>query len=320
MKTSNDIVIEKWSEKYKRSIDCSNPQGFSQRAHCQGRKKNEMAMSDLSSVEKYADKQLDPADVEFTKHFFDRVTDPRNIKPISVAELIGFFKRIAQRKKSFIEFLKKYNQFVVTDKRTDINIPFVRQVNHIIAKTIMRKKGFMSSNPRFTVESLFTTDNKIKPYEKLLVSAVIDFMKSKLGFNANIIVKKKSSKELFGDVVLNDNSVNNNKFYVHFNPNQSYDNVIKSLIHELTHVKQISKGELRPSNDYKEVLWKGKPVISAKEYSNFRRQDIAKYKSLPWEKEAYSNMKPLYNQFLSSKQWSNLVGQDPTLDYILSNL
>lgn len=30
---------EKWSAKYKRSINCSNPQGFSQRAHCQGKKK-----------------------------------------------------------------------------------------------------------------------------------------------------------------------------------------------------------------------------------------------------------------------------------------
>jgi len=30
---------EKWSEKYKKSIDCSRPKGFSQRAHCQGRKK-----------------------------------------------------------------------------------------------------------------------------------------------------------------------------------------------------------------------------------------------------------------------------------------
>lgn len=30
---------EKWSEKYKRSINCANPKGFSQRAHCQGRKK-----------------------------------------------------------------------------------------------------------------------------------------------------------------------------------------------------------------------------------------------------------------------------------------
>ena len=30
---------EGWSEKYKRSIDCNNPRGFSQRAHCAGRKK-----------------------------------------------------------------------------------------------------------------------------------------------------------------------------------------------------------------------------------------------------------------------------------------
>lgn len=30
---------EKWSAKYKRSINCNSPRGFSQRAHCQGKKK-----------------------------------------------------------------------------------------------------------------------------------------------------------------------------------------------------------------------------------------------------------------------------------------
>ena len=30
---------EDWSDKYKKSIDCSNPKGFSQKAHCAGRKK-----------------------------------------------------------------------------------------------------------------------------------------------------------------------------------------------------------------------------------------------------------------------------------------
>lgn len=34
----NDLN-EAWSEKYKHSIDCNNPKGFSQRAHCAGRKK-----------------------------------------------------------------------------------------------------------------------------------------------------------------------------------------------------------------------------------------------------------------------------------------
>jgi hypothetical protein len=36
---SKEFVSEKWSAKYKRSINCNNPKGFSQRAHCQGRKK-----------------------------------------------------------------------------------------------------------------------------------------------------------------------------------------------------------------------------------------------------------------------------------------
>jgi hypothetical protein len=30
---------EKWSAKYKKSINCSNPKGFSQKAHCAGKKK-----------------------------------------------------------------------------------------------------------------------------------------------------------------------------------------------------------------------------------------------------------------------------------------
>jgi hypothetical protein len=34
-----DYIEEKWSQKYKRSINCNNPKGFSQKAHCAGRKK-----------------------------------------------------------------------------------------------------------------------------------------------------------------------------------------------------------------------------------------------------------------------------------------
>jgi hypothetical protein len=34
-------LMEKWSEKYKKSINCSNPKGFSQKAHCAGRRKKD---------------------------------------------------------------------------------------------------------------------------------------------------------------------------------------------------------------------------------------------------------------------------------------
>ncbi len=38
---ASEFITEAWSAKYKRSINCSNPKGFSQKAHCQGRNKNE---------------------------------------------------------------------------------------------------------------------------------------------------------------------------------------------------------------------------------------------------------------------------------------
>lgn len=36
-----EIITEQWSQKYKKSINCSNPKGFSQKAHCAGKKKTE---------------------------------------------------------------------------------------------------------------------------------------------------------------------------------------------------------------------------------------------------------------------------------------
>ena len=39
LESTDEKLDEKWSDKYKRSIDCSHPKGFSQRAHCQGKKK-----------------------------------------------------------------------------------------------------------------------------------------------------------------------------------------------------------------------------------------------------------------------------------------
>ena len=116
----------------------------------------EMAKSDLDQVEKYADAQLSPEDIELGKesdHFFQRLNDPRNGKQISPAELTGFFKRLAKNKKKFLDFIKQYSEFVVKDKRTGINIPFMVQANKLIAKTIMRKDDFKSSTPVYTTET-----------------------------------------------------------------------------------------------------------------------------------------------------------------------
>ncbi len=57
-------VEEKWSAKYKKSINCSNPKGFSQKAHCAGRKKrNEnYERSQLPQIKSY--------DLQYIDHEF----------------------------------------------------------------------------------------------------------------------------------------------------------------------------------------------------------------------------------------------------------
>ena len=42
---------EGWSDKYKKSIDCNNPKGFSQKAHCAGKKKKSENVMNLSKKE-----------------------------------------------------------------------------------------------------------------------------------------------------------------------------------------------------------------------------------------------------------------------------
>jgi hypothetical protein len=59
-----------WSEKYKRSIDCGNPKGFSQKAHCQGRKKKiSEQLKSYKTVEEIAKKHR--LDVSFIQKQLD---------------------------------------------------------------------------------------------------------------------------------------------------------------------------------------------------------------------------------------------------------
>jgi len=121
----------------------------------------EITSSELDSVERHADSELDPIDIEFGNHFFDRLNDPRNGREITTDELVSFFDRLAKKKEAFISFVKRYREFVVKDKNSSINIPFVSQINQALAKTIMRKPGFMTPDPAITLEE--GIDDPVKP-------------------------------------------------------------------------------------------------------------------------------------------------------------
>ena len=120
--------------------------------------KEDVSKSDLDQVEKYADKLFAAVgiDVEFTRHFLDRVNDERNKKPINTAELIRLFRLTYKKHGKKIPKMGPDAKAVVRDMETDINMPFVLNVDKsgmldLVAKTVMRKKDFKTSNPKLNV-------------------------------------------------------------------------------------------------------------------------------------------------------------------------
>ena len=116
--------------------------------------KPEFDETEVEFIEDFADDKMQPdVDIDLSgQHFFDRLNDPRNYPDIEPHELEDFFEKLADKKDEFIEFLKKYKEVVAKDKETNINIPFMKIANKAIAKTIMRKKNFLSQTPILPLE------------------------------------------------------------------------------------------------------------------------------------------------------------------------
>lgn len=116
----------------------------------------QISKSDLDNVEKYADRLYKSVgiDVEFTRHFLDRVNDARNKKQITVAELIRMFKQSYKKYGKKIAALGPDAEAVLNDMQTDVNMPFVLKWDgkelDLVAKTVMRKPNFATSNQKLS--------------------------------------------------------------------------------------------------------------------------------------------------------------------------
>lgn len=112
--------------------------------------------SELQNVEKFADALWGKVgiDIEFTRHFFDRINDNRNSKPISSAELIRLFKKAYQKYGK--QLGNEANiEAVMKDLMTKINLPFVLKdkgdEKQLVAKTVMRKNNFKTTNQTYEI-------------------------------------------------------------------------------------------------------------------------------------------------------------------------
>ena len=110
-----------------------------------------ITQSDIRELEKFADGLLKDygIDVEFTRHFGDRMSDERNSPCINVKELKDFFRKVYANKGIKIKGNRGI-EAILKDMQKSLNMPVVIDYKNgeveLTFKTIMRKKNFTSPN------------------------------------------------------------------------------------------------------------------------------------------------------------------------------
>jgi hypothetical protein len=154
-----------------------------------------ITQAQLDSLERAADKVFGKLgiDIEFTRHFLDRVNDERNNKQITIGELGRILAKEYQRWGRTISKMPINSQAVMKDLSTELNIPFVINKDgngkDLIAKTVMRKKNFSTPDRQLPVESV-TEDSSEDEATGLVTSAIAYLRKRSDKLDTVAIMKK----------------------------------------------------------------------------------------------------------------------------------
>jgi hypothetical protein len=113
-----------------------------------------MTKGDLGNVEDFADNLFNDIgiDIEFTKHFVDRLNDPRNGEEIQADELKDLFTKLYQKYGEKIPNFRNGTHALITDFNTNINIPFElkwdkeSKMFDMVNTTVLRTKKFHVSD------------------------------------------------------------------------------------------------------------------------------------------------------------------------------
>ena len=113
----------------------------------------------LIRLEEYLDDLFEKVglDIEFTRHFLERLNHPRNRPEITEKDVLDTFKKTYEKYGSKVSDMGEGAEAVLINMMNDVNIPFVLQYNKdkqefdLISKTIMRKKNFKTYDSKLKV-------------------------------------------------------------------------------------------------------------------------------------------------------------------------
>ena len=120
-------------------------------------------------------------------------------------------------------------------------------------------------------------------------------LQNKLYVNINLIANLTTKEKLSGDCIWEDDSCNRpREFTIRVDSTQTLQDMLSTVAHEMVHVKQYARGELKDfSRTIKMCKWKGKTIDL----------DTVNYYDHPWEIEAHGREKGLFIRWFEQSQW-----------------
>ena len=212
-----------------------------------------VTQSEIDDVEKIADEWFEEygIDVKFTRHFLERMNDARNGKPISAEELEDIFTKTAEKYGEKLANLPDDFQAVLHSLRTDINLPFALNYDEkndeidLVAKTIMRKRNFQTSNPKLTLQEMYAEPSE-HDYPKLIKS-ITEYMVNQ-GMELKPLPKVRfvkddveNARDFFGKTAYYDP---NQRIIVLYTMDRHPKDVMRSFAHEMIHHMQNCENRL----------------------------------------------------------------------------
>lgn len=178
-----------WSEKYKKSIDCNNPKGFSQKAHCQGRKKRNENIMKLSELKEQIKTMIHERSI-------NAISKAQQKNASDIEKALEFYKKNkhTDKKEPFIKLLKKLgDEKKKLEKEMDIAVSSKLKNVGLSDKfeSVNESTGYDSKTGLFYFSGVPFTRERVKEVIQFFMKSKAKSAVNQFEYTPSLIVKDK---------------------------------------------------------------------------------------------------------------------------------
>tara|TARA_R110001606_G_C14883458_1_gene591615 strand:+ start:54 stop:524 length:471 start_codon:yes stop_codon:yes gene_type:complete len=146
-----------------------------------------------------------------------------------------------------------------------------------------------------------TKRQMVESIAEYAIGLLMPRLKGKLDIRIELVACLKAKESIAGDCIWEDRSHKPREFTIRVDSTQPRQDMLETVAHEMVHVKQYSRGELKDvARSIKYCRWNGKEINTSR----------TNYFDQPWEIEAHGREKGIFVRWLEQSKWKDVYWAD----------